>query len=116
MRLDHVQLSIPKGAEDQCRPFWTTFLGLAEIAKPAGLAGRGGAWFKGDGAEVHIGVEEGFRPAKKAHPAFVTGDLDGLAERLSEAGHPVRWDYTIVGRKRFFTEDPVGNRIEIIGE
>lgn len=116
MRLDHVQLAIPEGAEEMCRPFWTDLLGLDEIAKPAGLAGRGGAWFKGPEMELHLGVDPEFRPAKKAHPALVTGRLDALAERLLAAGRPVRWDEAIAGRKRFFTEHPVGNRIELIGD
>ena len=116
MRLDHIQLAIPEGAEDLCRPFWCELLGLAELAKPEGLATRGGAWFCAQGVEVHLGVEPGFRPAKKAHPAFVTGGLEALAERLAAAGRPVRWDAAIAGRRRFFSEDPVGNRLEFIGE
>jgi catechol 2,3-dioxygenase-like lactoylglutathione lyase family enzyme len=116
MRLDHVQLAIPAGAEERCREFWAGLLGFAELAKPTGLAGRGGCWFALDGAELHLGVEPDFRPATKAHPAFVAAEIDALAQRLEQAGHPLRWDGAIAGRRRFFTEDPVGNRIEIIGE
>ena len=112
--LDHVLLAIPAGSEDLCRSFYTDLLGFAEIEKPAGLAARAGAWFTAGGAEVHIGVDPDFRPAKKAHPALRVADLDGLAARLAGAGRPVRWDDAIAGRRRCFTEDPVGNRIEII--
>ncbi|WP_233193146.1 VOC family protein [Acidimangrovimonas sediminis] len=115
MRLDHVQLAIPAGAEDLCRPFYAGILGLEEMAKPDALAGRGGGWFRGAGMELHLGVDTDFRPAKKAHPGLVTDELEALAERLGAAGYPVRWDAAIEGRRRFFTEDPVGNRIEIIG-
>lgn len=112
--LDHVLLAIPAGSEDLCRPFYTDLLGFAEVVRPAGLAARPGAWFATAGAELHIGVDPDFRPAAKAHPALRVSDLDGLAARLAAAGHPVRHDDAIAGRRRLFTEDPVGNRIELI--
>jgi catechol 2,3-dioxygenase-like lactoylglutathione lyase family enzyme len=112
--IDHVLLAIPEGAVATCRPFYTDLLGLAEIEKPAVLAGREGAWFSGPGVELHVGADSDFRPARKAHPALRVRDLDALAARLAAAGSPVRWDYEIAGRRRFFSEDPVGNRIEFI--
>lgn len=116
LRLDHIQLAIPKGSEYDARAFWIGLLGLPELPKPEGLQGRGGLWLQGPGYELHLGVEDSFRPAKKAHPAFATHDLDALAEKLNTAGHPVRWDDAIAGRRRFFSEDPAGNRLEFIGE
>ncbi len=115
--LDHVQLAAPPGCEAEARRFYGELLGLAEIEKPEPLRARGGAWFAlGDGRQLHIGVEQPFAPARKAHPAFgVYGarELDALAERLAAAGAPVRWDEELPVR-RFFSEDPWGNRIELV--
>lgn len=116
MRLDHIQMAIPKGAEDICRAFWIGILEFTELEKPAALRSRGGAWFHRDHLEIHLGVEADFRPAKKAHPAFLVADLDALAARLKAAGYPVRWDEDIAGRRRFFSDDPVGNRIEFLSQ
>ena len=80
LTLDHVQLAMPMGREDEARTFYAGVLGLEEIPKPEALAARGGCWFRRGSIEVHLGVEEGFRPAKKAHPAFVTGGLEALRE------------------------------------
>ena len=85
-----------------------------EIEKPAELARRGGLWLKAGEDELHLGVEEDFRPARKAHPAFVVKGLDALAERLRAAGAPVEFDGAIPGLRRFYTADAVGNRIEFI--
>jgi catechol 2,3-dioxygenase-like lactoylglutathione lyase family enzyme len=114
LQLDHVQLAIPAGSEPDCRAFWCDVVGLEEIAKPAALAGRGGLWLALTGAELHLGVDRHFAPAKKAHPGFRVPDVEALAERLEKAGAPVIWDEAIAGRRRFFTEDPVGNRIEFL--
>ena len=114
MKLDHIQLAIPAGSENRCRAFWTGILGCEELAKPEALRARGGAWFAKEDAEIHLGVTPDFIPAQKAHPAFRVDRLDILAEALDAAGHPVRWDDKIKNRRRFFTEDPVGNRIEFM--
>lgn len=116
MKLDHIQLAIPCGSEDPCRAFWCALLHFEELEKPEALKSRGGAWFSNGETEIHLGVEQDFKPAKKAHPAFVVPGIDDLASRLQSANHPVRWDNSIAGRRRFFTDDPVGNRIEFIGE
>ncbi|MDQ6937007.1 MAG: VOC family protein [Actinomycetota bacterium] len=111
--IDHVQLAIPAGAEDVARRFYGGLLGLVEQPKPPALADRGGCWFSSGTAVVHLGVEEPFRPAAKAHPAFLVDDLDALAHRLVAAGHPVTpADAEIEGVRRFHTRDPFGNRIE----
>lgn len=114
LALHHVQLAMPRVSEAKARDFYSGVLGLAEVAKPAALAGRGGVWFEHGELRVHLGVEDPFRPAKKAHPAFTVTDLAGLAHRLTVAGAPVRGDAALDGLERLFTEDPFGNRIELI--
>lgn len=115
MRLDHVQVSCPPGGEEVARAFYRDALGMAELEKPPLLAARGGCWFKDGTAEVHVGVEENFSPALKAHPALAVDDLDALAETLLGKGYPVKWDNdTIPGRRRFHTADGHGNRVEIV--
>jgi len=114
LRLDHIQLTMPEGKEAQARAFWGGLLGLAEIKKPKSLKARGGCWFQLDGAELHIGVEEPFFPAQKAHPCFVITNLASLRALLSGADFPVAEDAPITGRQRFFSKDPFGNRLEFI--
>lgn len=110
---DHVQVAIPAGGEAVARAFYGGLLGMAEVPKPAALAVRGGCWFASGAAVLHLGVEEPFTPARKAHPAFLVDDLDGLSARLSAAGHEcVRGDGEIPGVQRFHTVDPFGNRLE----
>ena len=112
--LHHVQLAVPRGSEERCRAFWGELLGLAEVDKPAALAARGGCWFRGDGLEVHLGVEEPFAPAAKAHPGLLASDLPALADRLTAAGRPVTWDGDFPGHDRFYSADPFGNRLEFL--
>lgn len=120
--IHHVQVSCPAGAEDQQRAFYSGVLGWPELPKPPLLAARGGCWFQvpgrgGPDGELHVGVEADFRPAAKAHPAFVV-DVDAVAVALAAAGRPVRWadPAEIPGRRRFHTEDGVGNRIEFLSD
>lgn len=115
--IDHVQLAMSAGGEAEARRFYGGVLGLREVPKPAGLAGRGGCWFTSadESAAVHLGVEDDFRPARKAHPAFVVANLDGLRARLAGAGAEIVEDDTIDAR-RFYTADPFGNRIELVAE
>lgn len=82
--------------------------------KPAELAKRGGVWFRGDGYELHVGVETPFAPARKAHPAFLVPDVDALAATLSEGGHVITWDSNFPGYRRLHTHDPHGNRVEFL--
>jgi catechol 2,3-dioxygenase-like lactoylglutathione lyase family enzyme len=110
---DHVQLAIPAGGEPLARSFYGQLLGLDEVSKPPALAARGGCWFRSGGVGLHLGVEEPFHPARKAHPAFIVDDLDRLHRRLVAAGHPcIRRDDEIPGVQRFHTSDPFGNRLE----
>ncbi|SDM54975.1 hypothetical protein SAMN04489726_2182 [Allokutzneria albata] len=117
-----MQVSCPAGTEEQIRRFYGGTLGWAELPKPPVLAARGGRWFRvpgvgGPDGELHVGVEADFRPARKAHPAFVV-DVDAVAEALTRAGHPVRWadPAEIPGRRRFHTVDAVGNRLEFLAD
>lgn len=112
--LDHAQLAIPPGGEGSGRAFYGGLLGLAEVRKPAVLAARGGCWFSGHGVQLHLGVESDFRPATKAHVAVSVTDLDEMAARLASAGHRVDFDDNLAPRRHFFTDDPAGNRIEIL--
>ncbi|MEY1554672.1 VOC family protein [Yoonia sp. R2331] len=107
--LDHVQLAMPPGQEDVARAFYCGRLGLREVAKPAALAGRGGCWFAGAGVNLHLGVEEPFTPARKAHPALVVDDLEQARAAL-EGGEVS----SLPGWRRFYIADPFGNRIEVM--
>ena len=111
--LDHVQVAIPVGGEDAARAFYGALLAMTEVPKPPALAVRGGCWFTSGSAVLHLGVEEPFSPARKAHPAFLVADLDGLRTRLEDAGSTcVPSDGEIEGVRRFHTTDPFGNRLE----
>ncbi|WP_084963703.1 glyoxalase [Thermoactinospora rubra] len=112
--LHHVQLAIPAGSEDECRAFYVGLLGMAEIAKPPVLAARGGLWVRADSLEIHLGVEEDFRPARKAHPGIRVDGLDELAKHLEDNGVKVVWDDNFPGHRRFYAHDNVGNRLEFI--
>lgn len=116
MRLHHVQVSCPPGGEDAARRFYADVLGLREIEKPPRLAARGGAWFAAEEFELHVGVEQEFAPARKAHPAFGVDDVDGFAQRVAAAGFPVQWDDAVPNVRRFHTADGNGNRVEIQAE
>lgn len=112
--IDHVLLAMPPGREDEARAFYQGVLGIPELTKPANLAGRGGCWF-GDGAlKIHLGVEKDFRPARKAHPAFIVGDVRAMARRAAAAGYRVAEDEPLAGYDRVFVDDPFGNRIELM--
>jgi catechol 2,3-dioxygenase-like lactoylglutathione lyase family enzyme len=110
--IDHVQVAAPAGCEAQARAFYAELLAMEEIPKPEPLAARGGCWFQAGAQELHVGVEEPFAPARKAHPSFVVDDLDSLAARLTEAGLEVTYDDLIPGTRRFQMADPFGNRLE----
>lgn len=116
MLLDHIQLVMPRGRETDARAFFMNILGMAEEEKPASLAARGGCWFRANNVLLHIGVEEDFKPQKKAHPALIVSDLDALAQTLQSAGYPVSWDDFLPDRRRFYSTDPFGNRIEFLAD
>jgi catechol 2,3-dioxygenase-like lactoylglutathione lyase family enzyme len=114
--LDHVQLAAPRGCEADARRFFGELLGLPELEKPVSLRGRGGMWFALGAQQLHIGIEDPFSPARKAHPAIRVDpdDLDEIAERLQSAGSEVTWDDALPGARRFYTSDPWGNRLELL--
>jgi hypothetical protein len=112
--LHHVQLAMPLGGEATARAFYVGVLGLAEIPKPAALAARGGVWFRAGGLELHLGVEDDFRPAHKAHPGILVDDLDGLAAQLHAHGVHLQADANFPGYRRFYLDDCFGNRLEFL--
>jgi catechol 2,3-dioxygenase-like lactoylglutathione lyase family enzyme len=113
-RIDHVQLAMPPGGEDRATAFYETVLGIPRVPKPPGLAARGGCWFERDGLRVHLGVEDGFRPARKAHPALAVTDIEALCTDLETAGYAVRRTEDIPGTLQWYVDDPFGNRIELV--
>ena len=112
--LDHVQVAIPRGGEDRARTFYADLLGLNEIPKPAPLAGRGGLWLQCGQLQLHLGVEEPFSPARKAHPALRIHGYDDLLARLAAAGYPAVPDTSLPEVERASVSDPFGNRVELI--
>ncbi len=114
--LDHVQVAAPPGCEQQARAFYGELLGLTEIDKPESLRADGGVWFEVGSDQLHIGVEDAFSPARKAHPALRVppAGIDALATRLAAAGARVEWDHRLQMVRRFFTYDPWGNRLELL--
>ncbi|MER5181797.1 VOC family protein [Streptomyces sp. NPDC002896] len=112
--VDHVQLAAPPGSEDELRTYYVDVLGMTEIPKPPVPAARGGCWFQAGEVQLHLGVEADFRPAKKAHPGLRVRDIESYATRLADRGVEVTWDDDLPGHRRFYSEDPVGNRLEFL--
>ncbi|MCW8095222.1 VOC family protein [Streptomyces tauricus] len=112
--VDHVQLAAPPGAEEALRAYYAGVLGMTEIPKPPVLARRGGCWFSAGAVQLHLGIDPDFRPAKKAHPGLRVTDIEAYAARLAARGAPVTWDTELPGHRRFYSEDPVGNRLEFL--
>jgi catechol 2,3-dioxygenase-like lactoylglutathione lyase family enzyme len=114
LAIDHVQLAMPAGQEERARAFFAGVLGMAEIPKPPELAKRGGCWFQGGAVQIHLGVEQDFRPAKKAHPALRCRNYDTLLASLLATGVSVTEANDIPGVRRCHIHDPFGNRIELV--
>ncbi len=115
LSIDHVQIAMPAGEEDKARAFYIDILGFNEIPKPAELAKRGGAWFQSEIVQLHLGVEQDFHPARKAHPAFIVDDLNGLLTKAESAGYETDTSRPpLDGYKRAHFFDPFGNRIELM--
>jgi catechol 2,3-dioxygenase-like lactoylglutathione lyase family enzyme len=114
IRIDHVQLAMPAGGEAQARAFYAGALGFPEVPKPADQAKRGGCWFERAGMRIHLGVEADFRPARKAHVAFMVKDLADLESKLRASGYAVKEGGPLEGYRRVDVEDPFGNRIELM--
>ena len=114
LHLDHIQLAMPAGEEDQAVRFYQDLLGVPRVPKPPHLAKRGGAWFERGPLKVHLGVDREFTPAKKAHPAFIVSGLGALVDTLKSAGVSVVEDQPLEGYDRVYVYDPFGNRIELM--
>lgn len=115
LSIEHIQLAMPKGREDEARAFYTGILGFMEIPKPPALVKRGGAWFQSGSVQLHLGVEKDFRPARKAHPAFLVDDIDALLKQVQQAGYEIDTSQPpLDGYKRAHIYDPFGNRIELM--
>jgi catechol 2,3-dioxygenase-like lactoylglutathione lyase family enzyme len=112
--LDHVQLACPRGGEDEARRFYGELLGLKEIEKPEALRSRGGVWFECGTQQLHLGVEEPFSPARKAHPALLVESVPELEELAARLGDRVIWDADLPGFSRFYVSDPFDNRLELM--
>jgi len=112
--VDHVQLAAPPGSEDALRAYYVDVLGMTEIPKPVVLAARGGCWFRAGAVQLHLGIESDFRHAKKAHPGLRVTGIEAYAARLVARGAAVIWDDSLPGCRRFYSEDPVGNRLEFL--
>lgn len=96
LSIDHVQLAMPAGQESKARAFYGDILGIPEVEKPEALQARGGVWFESGAVKIHLGVEDDFLPAKKAHPALVVSDLNSLIGSLKSpdacyAGTAYEW-------------------------
>lgn len=111
--LDHVQLAMPPGGDEAARGFFSGILGMPELKKPAALQARGGLWFQCGALQLHLGVDEAFRPALNAHPGMMVDTMEPLIAALKAAGHPVHHDTPIPGFMRIYTADPFGNLIEL---
>jgi catechol 2,3-dioxygenase-like lactoylglutathione lyase family enzyme len=112
--IHHVQLAMPPGEEDRARQFFSDVLGMEEVEKPRELAKRGGVWFRAGPLELHLGVEEDFAPARKAHPGILTDDLTAVRNRLEAANWETEPDGALPGFRRFYTADCFGNRLEFL--
>jgi hypothetical protein len=112
--LDHVQLAAPEGSEPALRTYYIDTLGMTELPKPPALASRGGCWFEAGPVQLHVGIDPDFHPANKAHPGLRVTDIEAYAARLAERGAEVTWDGDLPGHRRFFSHDPVGNRLEFL--
>lgn len=115
LSINHVQVAMPAGEEEKAREFYINLLGFSEIQKPPELAKRGGAWFQSGSVQLHLGVEAGFKPARKAHPAFLVDDLAALITKIQNAGYETDTSQPpLDGYQRAHVFDPFGNRIELM--
>jgi catechol 2,3-dioxygenase-like lactoylglutathione lyase family enzyme len=115
LRVHHVQITIPKGAEEKARSFYCGVLGLLEVPKPESLAGRSGFWLQIGDTQIHVGTEDGVDwIATKAHVAYLVDDLEHWRRELSDGGIEILDGIPIPGYDRFEFRDPFGNRVEML--
>lgn len=113
-KLDHVQLCIPFGKEDEAREFYTGILGLQETLKPEALLKNGGMWFQAGDIQLHIGVEKTGLGRSKRHPAFEVENVEGVRQEVEQKGVKTQDQEEIPNVIRFCLYDPFGNRIEFL--
>jgi len=115
LSIDHVQIAMPAGGEESARAFYINVLGFTEIPKPAELTKRGGVWFRSENVQLHLGIEQDFHPARKAHPAFIVDNLDSIIANVKDAGYETDTTQPALDNyKRAHVFDPFGNRIELM--
>ena len=112
-RLDHLQLCIPTGKEDEARRFYTDILGLTEIPKPKELIQNGGLWYQLADIQLHIGTEQADNKSKR-HPAFEVADIQSARQLLEKHGVRINEKTQVPGRIRFAFLDPFDNKIELL--
>jgi hypothetical protein len=113
--VDHVRLAAPPGSENRLRAYRTGVLGMTEIPEPPAFAARGGCWSRAGPGQLHLGIEEDFRPAEKAHPGPRVTDIEAYAARLEGRGARITWDDALPDHRRFYAEDPVGKPAGVPG-
>lgn len=115
IKVQHAQITIPKGEEERAREFYCDFLGLREIPKPESLKGRGGFWLEIGAFQIHVGTEDDFdRTKTKAHVAYEVEDLRSWREKLENRGVKILEGVPIPNYERFEFRDPFGNRVEFL--
>lgn len=111
--IDHVQLAMPPGGEDLATWFYEGVLGVPRVPKPPHLAIRGGCWFERGTVRIHLGVQDDFVAATKAHPAFAVSDLAAIEAAIGNHGLPLHRVEDPFGDHAVYVDDPFGNRIEL---
>jgi len=107
-RLAHANLRVDR--LDAALRFYGEFLGLEPITR--GEADGKGAWFRIGGAEIHLTEDPVPQPPSKRHLALEVDDLPAARAAVLAAGASIEKEEP--GR-RFWTRDPAGNRLEIVG-
>lgn len=105
---------MPADGEDEARAFYAGILKFTELPKPTNLVSRGGVWSQIGDLALHLGIEKPFTPARKAHVAYQVSDLEEMTTLLQVAGYPIHTDEPLPGYDRLYTEDPLGNRVELL--
>ncbi len=113
--VNHVQITIPEGCEEEARNFYCDFLGLEVVEKPEPLRKNGGFWLSIPPIQVHVGIENGVdRSKSKTHVAYEVIDSNLWREKCRKSNIEVKEGIPIEGYHRFDIRDPFGNRIEIM--
>lgn len=115
VRLHHANVIVKPGETDKVVEFYSDVLGLTRIEKPTEGTTGGGAWFDIDGStQLHISERPDAVMHDDMHFGLVVDDFDAVLARLAEAGAPWRDQAELFGGRRGSTQDPLGNRIELL--